>query len=315
MLADTQKLKPMTKPRLSGIIAATHTPFTADGLLNLTIVEKQAAHLLAQGLTMAFITGTTGEFHSLSLAERRALTQRWMEVARGTPLRVIVHVGSNCLADAREVAAQAEKLGALAVAAIAPSYFKPPNLEALIACCADVASAAPSTPFYYYDIPMFTGVNFPMPEFFAKAPHRIRTFAGIKFSNFDLMAFQLCLKHGGGAYDVFWGMDEFLLAALALGAQGAVGSTYNFAAPIYHRLIAAFQRGDLEAARCEQFRSVQLVQLLARYGFMGAAKAVMKMLGVDVGPARLPLGNPTAEQIAHLRSELEALGFFDWIKQ
>jgi N-acetylneuraminate lyase len=56
------------------------------------------------------------------------------------------------------------------------------------------------------------------------------------------------------------------LAALALGAKGAVRSSDNFAAPLDHRLIAAFQRGDLDAARREQFRSVQLIQLFASYG-------------------------------------------------
>jgi N-acetylneuraminate lyase len=113
---------------------------------------------------------------------------------------------------------------------------------------------------------------------------------------------------------VLWGYDENLLAALALGARGAVGSTYNFAAPIYHRLIARFQAGELAAARDEQFRSVRLVVLLAGYGFMAAAKATMGMLGVDVGPPRLPIKRLAPQQIAALRSDLEKLGFFDWIK-
>src|SRR6185503_12238419 len=123
-----------------------------------------------------------------------------------------------------------------------------------------------------------------------------------------------CLRANSGAWDVPFGMDEHLLGALAMGAKGAVGSTYNFAAPIYHRLLAAFARGDMETAREEQFRAARLVQLLSGYGYMGAAKAVMGMLGVDVGPARLPNGSLTLEQIAQLRRDLEAIGFFEWIK-
>src|SRR5207253_2841920 len=87
-----------------------------------------------------------------------------------------------------------------------------------------------------------------------------------------------------GPWDIPWGCDQYLLAAIALGALGAVGSTYNFSAPIYLRLISAFERGDLASAREEQWRSVRLIQLLERYRFMGAAKAVMGMLGVPVGP-------------------------------
>jgi N-acetylneuraminate lyase len=111
-----------------------------------------------------------------------------------------------------------------------------------------------------------------------------------------------------------WGIDEALLAALAVGATGGVGSTYNFAAPIYNCLIAAFQRGDLDAAREEQMRSVRTIQKLAARGYMGAAKAVMKMLGVDVGPARLPCASLDAEQTRALRTELEQMGFFEWVQ-
>src|SRR2546430_7254946 len=98
---------------LHGLVAATHTPFYQNGALNLSAVEKQCAHLLANDVTAVFIGGTTGECSSLSLEERQALTQRWMEVARGTPMRVVVHVGSNSLSDARDLAAQAQQLGAL----------------------------------------------------------------------------------------------------------------------------------------------------------------------------------------------------------
>ncbi len=305
--------RPLTP--LHGFVAATHTPFAGDGSLNLAIVEQQATHLLKNGINFAFIGGSTGESHSLTLAERRALATRWFEVVRGSELKVVVHVGSNCLAEARALAAQAAPLGASAIAALAPGYFKPRNLDALIACCADIAAAAPATPFYFYDIPALTGVNFSMPDFLAQSPSRIPTLAGIKFTNSDLLSFQLCLRTDGGRFDIPYGRDEWILAALALGGKGAVGSTYNFAAPLYHRLLAAFGRGDLVAAQAEQFRSAQLVQLLASHGYLGAAKAVMKMLGVEVGPARLPNTNPTPEQVRKLRAELENLGFFDWIRK
>ena len=158
---------------LHGLVAATHTPFHTDGSLNLPAVELQAAHLLKNDVTAAFIGGTTGESSSLTLDERLALTQRWAEVAKGTAMRVVVHVGSNCLADARTLAAQAQQLDAVAISALAPSYFKPRSVDALIACCADIAAAAPETPFYYYDIPPMTGVALSTLEFLEKAPAKV----------------------------------------------------------------------------------------------------------------------------------------------
>jgi N-acetylneuraminate lyase len=299
---------------LHGLVTATHTPFHDDSSLNLKIVETQAAHLLKNGIQTVFIGGSTGESSSLSTDERKALALRWSEVVRGTPLRVVVHVGSNSLTDARALAAQAESLGAVAISALSPSYFKPRSIDALIACCGEIASAAPATPFYYYDIPSLTGVSFSMPDFLAIARDRISTLAGLKFTNPDLMAYQFCLHADNGRWDVPFGIDEHMLGALAMGARGAVGSGFNFAAPIYTRLIAAFERGDFAQAREEQFRGVRLIQLFANYGYMGAAKAAMKMLGVDVGPARLPNSNPSPKQVTSLRSELDAMGFFDWVR-
>lgn len=304
----------MNPKKLLGLVAAAHTPFKADGALNLAVVEQQAAHLLKNKVATVFIAGSTGESHSLTLEERRQLAERWCAVTRGTPLAVVIHIGSNCLADARGLAAQAQQLGAQAIAMLSPSYFKPRDLTALIACCADVAAAAPATPFYFYDIPSLTGTNFSMPDFLAQAPAHIPTLAGLKYTNSNLMDYQLCLRAADGRFDIPFGCDEWMLAACVLGAKGAVGSSYNFAAPVYQRLLAALAAGDLAAAQAEQFRSVQLIRVLAGLGYMGASKAVMTMLGVDVGPARLPNTTPTAEQVKQLRSALEQLGFFDWVR-
>src|SRR5207249_6807904 len=142
-----------------------------------------------------------------------------------------------CLADAKHLAAHAQTLGAAAVAAVAPSYFKPKSLDVLIQWCAELASAAPETPFYFYDIPVMTGVAFPMTDFLEQAPARVPTLAGVKFTNLDLMTYQRLLRVGGGRFDVLFGFDEQLLAAVVLGARGAVGSSYNFAAPLYNRLL------------------------------------------------------------------------------
>jgi N-acetylneuraminate lyase len=304
----------MKTHRIHGLVAATHTPFHADGSLNIAIIEKQAAHLESTGVGVAFIGGTTGESHSLSLDERRALTTRWMEVTRGTALKVVVHVGANCLPDVCALAAQAQAMGAEAISALSPSYFKPRNVSSLVDCCAQITAAAPELPFYFYDIPSFTGVSLSMPEFLTMGLERLPTLAGIKFTNPDGMMFQQCLNHSGGAFSIPWGNDECLLAGLALGATGAVGSSYNFAAPIYQRIICAFEEKDFTTARAEQFRSVEMIARLASVGYMGAAKAVMKMLGVDVGPARLPHANLDAAQEKSLRADLEKMGFFEWIK-
>lgn len=300
--------------RIRGLVAATHTPFHADGSLNLSVIEKQAAQLVADGVAYAFICGTTGESSSLTLAERLQIAERWMAITRGSPLKVIVHVGSNCLVDAAQLAAHAEKSGAVGISALAPSYFKPANIDALVASMAQIAAAAPSLPFYYYEIPTMTGISLSPSAFLQSAADRIPNLAGLKFTSNNLMEYQLCCAYADSAFDIPFGFDELLLASLALGAAGAVGSSYNFAAPIYLRVIAAFQRGDFDAARMEQFRAVRLIQILASYGYMAAAKTVMHLRGVEVGPPRLPNASITPGQSAKLQTDLETLGFFDWLR-
>jgi len=299
--------------KLHGLVAATHTPFDAEGRLNLSVVQHQAAHLRRSGAQAVFIGGTTGEGHSLSVVERRALAEEWAAVVKGSPLRVVLHVGANCLADARTLAEHAQQLGVSAIAAVAPSYFKPRTLDMLVECCRTIAAAAPTVPFYYYDIPAFTGIHFPMPDFLQAAAERIPTLAGIKYSNPDLMAFQQCLRSHEGRFDIPWGIDEYLLAALALGAQGGVGSSYNFSAAVYLRMIDAFKKGDLAAAREEQYRSVRVIQLLSKFGYLAAARAVMEMIGVPIGPPRLPNAPLEPGRREQLRTSLDHMGFFGWI--
>lgn len=302
---------PNPTPPLHGLIAATHTPFHPDGTLNLTAVEPLAAHLIRDRVGTVFIAGTTGEWSSLTLIERRCLAERWIEVTRGTPLHVVVHVGSNCLADSRELAAHAESLRATAIAALAPSFFKPATLDTLITWCTGIASAAPSTPFYFYDIPGFTGVSHSMTDFLSQAAARVPTLAGLKVSHPDLRLLLECLQLDEGRWNITWGIDEWLLGALATGVRGAIGSSYNFAAPLSHQIMDAFQSGDLQSARAGQARSARLIGLLARYGYMAAAKTTMSLIGIDVGPPRLPHAALDQSQTSALRNELEALGFFN----
>src|SRR5262245_10690946 len=94
------------------LIAAPPTPFLPTGEVGRSAVERQVGRLIETGVAGAFVCGTTGEGMSMTTDERGQLAARWCAVAKGTPLRVIVHVGSNCLADAKALAAHAEDLKA-----------------------------------------------------------------------------------------------------------------------------------------------------------------------------------------------------------
>ena len=281
-----------------------------DGELNLGAIPAYAARLARDGISGAFICGTTGEGASLTTDERRRVAAAWI-AARPPALKLIVHVGHNANAESRVLAQHAQKIGADAVAAMAPGFFRPANVDDLVAWCAQVAAAAPRLPFYYYHIPLMVGAYFPMAEFLPRAVQKIPSFAGIKFTHENLMDYAQTLAVADGRYSVMAGRDEILLSYLALGAECAVGSTYNYAAPIYRRLIAAHGAGDFRSARKWQAIARAFIVVISRSGDMSANKAMMGLVtGLDCGPVRSPLQNLTAAQIRRLRADLEAAGLF-----
>jgi N-acetylneuraminate lyase len=301
-----------TYRKLHELVAATHSPFHADGSIAPEVVPQQASFLAANGIKTVFITGSTGECHSLTVLERASLYEAWATSGSANGMSVIAHVGANSLEDACALARRARDLGLSAISTLAPSYYKPGNLAGLIDWCATIAAEVPDLPFYYYDIPSMTGVSLPIDRFLHEAPSRIPNLAGVKFTNLDLVAYRRSLDAAGNRFDLPWGTDEALLAALATGARGGVGSTYNWAPKLYTNLMAAFERGDLEEARNWQSVSIRMVDAISATGFMGTAKALMARLGVNVGPARLPLENPTESQVNDLLAKLLSLGFDEW---
>jgi N-acetylneuraminate lyase len=296
--------------KLTGLIAAPFTPFNADGSLNLGMIERQAMALVETRVNGAFICGTTGEGVSLTTAERLQVAERWMAVAPDA-LRVIVHVGHLSVGESRALAAHAQKIkaGAFATTAPALAFFRVTNTEQLVEYCAQVAAGAPDLPFYYYHIPALTGADLPMVDFLRIAGRRIPNLAGIKFTHENLMDYSRCLNFEDGRFNIVFGRDEILLAALAMGATGAIGSTYNFMAPVYHRVIEAFNANNLEAARKFQAEAVNIIAVFIRHGPMPAGKAMMKMIGLDCGPVRAPLQNLSPATVELLAGELKAAGF------
>jgi N-acetylneuraminate lyase len=295
--------------RLTGLIAAPHTPMAAGGELNLGVVAAQAELLYLSGVAGAFVCGSTGEAPSLTIEERMRVLEEWARVAGGQ-LKLIVHVGHNSQPEAARLAEHAQQVGVDAIAAVAPSYFKPATVGDLIDFCAPVAAAAPRLPFYLYDIPAITGVALPTAEFLDRGAERIPTLAGVKYTNGDLVGLQECLAARGGRFDVVFGYDEMLLAGLALGVKGAIGSTYNFAAPLYQRLLRAFESDDLAAARRAQLTSVGLIRVMGRFGGLRAGKAIMGMLGVPCGPVRSPMRPLPPDELLELYEALRPFDIF-----
>jgi N-acetylneuraminate lyase len=307
-MADTSSDQPVR------LMAAPFTAFDRDRAVDVDRIADQVAGLRADGVHAAFVCGTTGEGASLTEAERVLVAERWCAEA-GPGFDVVVHVGHASLRVATELARHAASTGASAVAAVAPYFHRPRTVEDLVEACAEVSEAAGSLPFFFYHLPDMTGVRVPMAEFIALGRKEIPNFAGVKFTHNDLAEFGQCLQAAGDDLTIMAGRDEILLSSLAAGADSAVGSTYNFAAPIYLDMADAFAGGDLASARRLQQIARGMIDLVQPFGGLPALKAIASIAGVDCGPCRLPLRDLDVSERAGLWRELERIGFVETLEQ
>lgn len=294
---------------IRGLIAATFTPMDARGDVRLDGVGAMVDGLIDRGIAGFYIVGSTGEGVSLTTTERKDVAAEFVR-ATGGRIPTIIQVGHNSIREAAELATHAQEIGASAISAAPPSYFPLGSTREVIASIRPVLEAAPDIPFYYYHIPVRTGVAIDVVDLLRQV-EEFPSFAGVKFTSTVINDFQAAREAAGDRFELYYGCDEMLLSALVVGARGAVGSTYNFASGLYQGIIEAFSSGDLETAARLQGRAVTLVRIVVRWGGLGAFKTLMGEVGFDCGPVRAPLRPISAEEANGMRAELRAAGIWE----
>ncbi len=298
--------------KIKGLIDAPFTPMDANGEVNLQPIAAYAAMLQRNGLKGVFINGSSGEGYMLTTEERMRLAETWVGAAP-KDFKVIVHVGSCCLKDSCMLARHAASIGAWGIGSMAPPFPKVGRIEELVKYCEAIAGSAPNLPFYYYHIPAFNGAYLPMLELLKAVDGRIPNFAGIKYTYESLYEYNQCRLYAGGKFDMLHGQDETILPSLAQGgAQGGIGGTTNYNGRELVGIIDAWNKGDLETARERQNFAQAVINVICHYrGNIVAGKRIMKLIGFDLGPNRVPFQNMTDQEEAAMKQELEAIGFFE----
>lgn len=300
--------------RMSGLVAAVVSPMDEAGELNLGVVPQVVDHLEKDGITGIYIAGSTGEGMSLTDEERRAVAEAYVGAAKGR-MKTFVQVGHNSLKASAELAGHAEAIGADAVSATPTGYFKVSGEAELVEGLLPIVEAAPKTPFYYYHIPFLSGVNLDPMKLTDVAMDRLPTFCGIKYSDGGSLYNLPLLEKVAPGLEFLAGSDEAYLMAMAQGFRSAVGSTYNYAAPLYDNVRNALSVGDFEQARVWQARALEMIG--AMFGTCGRSslKVMMQMVGIDCGPVRRPIDPASPQQIEALRKRLDEMGWFEWVGQ
>lgn len=290
----------------TGIWPALCTAFTDDGT-NIDADRQRALvdGLIADGAQGFFVCGGTGEGKAMSVPERMNVAEVVAdEVAGRTP--IILQVGACPTDDAVELAQHAAHVSGInAVASVAP-VDAPNDLDAAIAHYRAIG-AATDLPFYVYWLAGEADKN-ATADSFLDAMGSVPHFAGIKFTDHNLYLFGQLIDRSGGRLNAISGPDEMALPAMCMGADAAIGSTYNIMLKIYLEMRRCFDAGDLAGARTQQLHANRVIRILMEVGVMAGIKAMLGWRGTPVGPPRIaPALEADGER--RLRAELDALDF------
>ncbi len=295
---------------LKGILSPVYTPFHEDYSLNLAAIPEFVEYLIRNRFAGTFINGTTGEFTSLTLLERKQVAEAYINAISGR-IPAIVNCGTCCGADTRDLIAHAVANGADGVCVIAPFYLRAATERDLADFIKSVACECHDTPLWLYHAPGMTHCNLSMVKLLSILIDEVPQFAGVKYTNENLYEFCRCAALSP-KIQMLMGRDEMLLGALAMGAKAGIGTTYNYLPRIYNHIIDAFDSGNLAEAQQYTGLAHQVIAISGEFG-LPAIKTLIKLAGLDMGPMRLPVARQTPEEELLLRQKLTDAKLMDWI--
>ena len=285
----------MSKLNIKGMIPAFITPFKADGSLNTEAAKLHAARLVEMGADALYVGGSSGEMILQSVEERKALLEAVLEaVPAGFP--IIAHIGAANPSDAFELAKHAEKAGAAAISSVTPFYYKYSFAE-IMAYYEKIAKLV-KTPMIIYNIPTLSGSSLSLMQLSELLS--IEGVAGMKFTCSDYYSFER-LRRAFPDKLLYNGSDEMVLAGLAMGADGGIGTNYNTMIGKFAKLYKLFLANDMAGALAVQNEINDVIAEMFKYNLLPAVKYLVAECGCDCGKCRDPFVDLTDAEKAALK--------------
>ncbi len=288
--------------KFKGVMPALVTPLDKDERINVPVLFSLIEYLLSKGADGFYVGGATGEGLKLRTEERMILHEEAVKKINGRKPSII-QVASVNFNDAILLAKHAEKIGADAISATPPLFFKYDEDDV----------------FNYYkkladsvNIPMMVYYNpsagFNIDAMFAKRMFEVDNITAIKWtsSNYYEMIKLKDMTHG--EMNIMNGPDEMLLMGLTAGADGGIGTTYNFMLDIIKSVYDNFTAGDIRKAQESQTKADRIIAALLEYMTIPATKVVLESMGFEVGNAAFPMKSYSDEEKKAILSDVKNAG-------
>ena len=293
-----------------GLLAATVTPMLSNGQIDADAIFEYGQALKADGVAGVFCNGTTGESMSLSMQERKILTEKWV----ATGLKVCTHIGCYSVVECCELAAHAEQCGAHGIAVMCPAFFKPLTINEYVDFLSEVSRAAPRIPLLIYHFPVLTGISFRLVDIMKACIARgtVPNLRGAKFTNLDFGDFAACQNLKGNITEMLYSQEQNIAGAAFLGATAFVGMQFSVVGPMYVRMAAAAGKGDQATTKALQKLVVDYINMVC--GIVGpsvekaiAATKLLVSLRLErpMGETRAPGAKLTVHEAQQLKDGME----------
>ena len=290
-------------PIFTGCGTAMVTPFRADSSINYDKLAELIEQQYAGGTAAIIVSGTTGENATQPLDEHEELMDFCVKQTAGR-MKVIVGVGSNDTMTSIRLARSAEACGADGILMVTP-YYNRTNQAGLVQHFSYVADRV-SVPMILYNVPSRTTVHI-APETY-KILSRHPNINGVKEASGDFSLFARTRALCGDDLNVWSGNDDNTVPMMSMGAKGVISVASNIVPDVVSRLCSLCLDGDFRAASELYYRYADLFAKLFIEVNPIPVKTAMNILGMDVGPLRLPLWQMSEENEAKLRACLTACG-------
>ncbi|MBR3504952.1 MAG: dihydrodipicolinate synthase family protein [Clostridia bacterium] len=296
----------MNRILFTGIMPALLSPVNEDGSIREKALRRLVRDLSQTGVTGFYLCGATGEGIAMAPERRMELVEIVKdEVPEG--MKLINHIGAADLATVRRLARHSRQIGLDGVSSVPPFFFNYDE-RGVIDYYRAISDESEALPLLIYASPL-SGT--PLAVETVEKMLDIPGFVGMKYTNPNYFLMTRYKKLDGGNINIINGPDETCMLGLLMGADAAIGSTYNVMPRLFVRLYGAVKAGRAEEAKPLQMKADDLIELMLKYDVISCCKLMLDKRGYDIGETNRPMKRLTAAQKEAFLAEVDALGGVD----